>query len=64
VAKTWNEMTEAEQAEINAQENERESYKADLESSDEPVVSDSDLDEWYARMEERMGGRHHDSLYW
>lgn len=68
--KTWDEMSDAEKAEINRQEDEKESYKANFAGSDisledglsdEP--SDEDLAEWYARMEEQLNG-HKDSIYW
>jgi hypothetical protein len=60
-AKTWNEMTPEEQAEINAQEDSRESYKEALSASDEP--SDEDLAEYFLRMEEAQDG-HRDRFYW
>lgn len=42
--KTWNDMTDAEKAEIIAQEDARESYKEDLDPYDDDVGCDEPLD--------------------
>jgi hypothetical protein len=64
-AKTWDQMTDAERAEINRQENERERYDDFLAGDDGfDLVTDEDLAEYFAREEERADGIHKDSLYW
>ncbi len=66
-AKTWNEMTDAEKAEINAQEDARESYKNSMSgwkpSDDFQEPSDDDLADYFLRMEEAQYG-HRDRFYW
>lgn len=62
-AKTWNEMSDAERAEILRQEDEREARKSSFAGADEEPVSDSDWAEYLARCEERMGD-HKDHWYW
>ena len=71
MGKTWAEMTDAERAEINRQESEKERRKASFhgatdDDADEGLASeptDEDLADIFAPMEERVGG-HKDSFYW
>lgn len=66
--KTWEEMTEAERAAINADEDKRESRKAAFQGSDDDIPEFGndllDIELWKARSEERADSIHHDSLYW
>lgn len=70
---TWDEMTEAERALINAQEDSREHYKNSMAGADEwqeamdaaPVVdelTDAEIEEWAAHQEEYQDG-HKDHFY-
>jgi hypothetical protein len=71
---TWNEMTEAERARIDAEEDARENRKASFAGADEyfeamegaPVLdalTDAEIDDMAARHEEYQGG-HKDHFYW